>query len=175
MLAVYISVFNQGMTIFNKDTSFSSRNLIWGFVLQKSLANPFGYGISQFQNYLTGRDTSLFYSVGFSVAHSHNGFIEILYATGIIGLFLSIASLLSTLKDSILHINFRLNVFAITSIVIINTFEARFISFDFGFFVICFVTCFSKKILNLLKSSSSSSNKKSFDLSIPQLQDKNSQ
>ncbi|MNB97045.1 O-Antigen ligase [compost metagenome] len=145
-LTVYISIFNQGTAIFNKDTSFSDRNLIWAFVLNKIYENPLGYGISQFGIYSGGQDTSFLNSIGFVVGHPHNGFIEILYSLGLLGFLISTKLLFNIIKYSSTKTNFKLNLITVSSIIIINTFESRFISFSFGFFVLCVIICLNKKL-----------------------------
>ncbi|MCY1296903.1 hypothetical protein D9M68_630570 [compost metagenome] len=148
-LAVYISISGQGTAILNKDTTFSSRNLIWAFVLSKIYENPFGHGISQFNSYFGGNETSFLHNVGFTVAHAHNGFIEVLYALGLVGVLASVKLLYGSVRESLEKSNFKLNLTIITSIIVINTFESRFISFDFGFLVLCIIICLNKKFIAL--------------------------
>jgi O-antigen ligase len=83
--------------IFDDPTSFTGRVRIWGVVLDYARAHPiFGAGYASF--WQVG-DASPIFRVGsaedwlLATAHSHNGYMEILATTGVIGLFLAVLAI----------------------------------------------------------------------------------
>jgi exopolysaccharide production protein ExoQ len=83
--------------IFDDPTSFTGRVRIWGVVLDYARAHPvFGAGYASF--WQVG-DASPIFKVGsaedwlLATAHSHNGYMEILATTGVMGLFLAVLSI----------------------------------------------------------------------------------
>jgi O-antigen ligase len=80
-----------------KDTTFSGRTIIWPKLLDMLAGNwmtGFGFGAFWVNGTITKLETSLYF--GWVVNHAHNGFLELILDTGIIGLILFIASFINS-------------------------------------------------------------------------------
>ncbi|MDK2830182.1 MAG: exopolysaccharide production protein ExoQ [Clostridium butyricum] len=74
----------ESIKVGSKDLTFSGRIFIWKFSLEYIKQKPFlGYGLNAFWSYINYKKT--FFSLyGFSVSHSHNGYINLILDGGII-------------------------------------------------------------------------------------------
>lgn len=130
-LLVLIALSGDKLNIFDKDTSFSQRDLIWARVLLKSIESPiFGFGLDQFQSIFIYKSTDLAYITGSAVSHAHNGFIEAFFYLGIIGLLAAINLLFTLLGKDRPRDEQKANILFLTTFIIINSFEAQFLSFN---------------------------------------------
>jgi len=139
-LAVYLAITNTELEILDKDSSFSDRNLIWAYVLSKAIQSPIiGHGVNQYSAYFLGDDQSFFLNTGFLANSAHNGFIDLFFSLGTIGLLLGtwlIFQLIGrTNGKNLLFINIA---FA-TAFVIENTFEAKFFNFNISFIILFYI------------------------------------
>lgn len=139
---VFVAVANiNSIGIFGKDTSFTGRNLIWGYLLVQTLKSPvIGHGLSDLPTRLASSTGSTDFqnSVGFVVGTAHNGFIEAIYALGGLGIIYIYCFLAKMVVFSKPQINFMLNLTLLMGIVIINTFESKFFSFNSVFIMMLF-------------------------------------
>lgn len=85
--------------LFGRDADFSGRTLVWLFsleMLQRELALGWGYG-----GFWNGEAGMLFLRwAHFAVVHAHNGFLQLALDTGLAGMLLFTAALLSFLSRS---------------------------------------------------------------------------
>lgn len=138
--AILVAIGFQEFSIFEKDSSFSNRNLIWIYILAKVAASPWiGYGMDQL-GALTNKNSAEFFSnVGFLVGSSHNGFLETTFSLGYIGLIMMLWVLMSQLSNKRGGIGFPLLFGYIVLFIVLNTFEARMISFNIYFIGLMYV------------------------------------
>jgi exopolysaccharide production protein ExoQ len=75
-----------------KDPTFSGRTRIWQAVLQAIAVHPMtGYGYGAFWRDFHGPSIFIMEQIGFTVAQSHEGYLEIMLQLGIPGLLVTIA------------------------------------------------------------------------------------
>ncbi len=110
--------------LFGKDLTFTGRTSIWAYVwseIQRKVWLGYGYGsywimgssiIDKFQ-----------FSVGNRVNEAHNGFLEIILQTGIVG-FVFFLSVLISFVYKIIKSNFIIALLVLISIVIVNFSES---------------------------------------------------
>lgn len=165
--AIYIAIGFQEFSIFEKDSSFTGRNLIWSYILAKVAASPWiGYGLDQLGALTNKNSAEFFTNVGFLVGSSHNGFLETAFSLGCIGLLLTLWVLMSQLSRKNEGADFTLLFSYLISFVVVNTFEAQMISFNFYFVGLMYVIA----VTGSMASSSakvSRKNKSMYQLSIP--------
>ena len=88
-----------------KDSTLTGRSTIWSFVLQSVGRRPLlGYGYDAFWQGLRGESLLLTSQVGWEVPHSHDGYLEVLLATGVAGLLLFLVCVLRMLTGSISYL-----------------------------------------------------------------------
>lgn len=138
--AVFIAIGVEEFSIFEKDSSFTGRNMIWIYILAKVAESPWiGYGLDQLAA-LTNKNTAEFFTnVGFLVSSSHNGFLETAFSLGSIGLILTLWVFMSQLSNKRGSAGFTLLFSYLISFVVVNTFEARMISFNIYFIGLMYV------------------------------------
>ncbi len=137
---IYFSISYSGVILMDKNGSFSGRNLIWLWVMS-GVYDSFlvGYGIGALKN-ITTLSPSLFYnSVGFLVGTAHNGFLEILYDGGIVGLTL-ILLLFHNLLNRVKDIELPIVITFLMLITSINTFESKLLGFNIYFVVLMLIS-----------------------------------
>lgn len=135
-----MSISGETVALMDKDTSFTGRNLIWGYFLQRIEDAPwFGHGLGQFGAIAAGDDQDLLSSVGFVMGSAHNGFIESLYALGIVGgtLVLIVLVRLLSLKNE--GGAFKLAFVFVFFIVVLNMFESELVGFNLYFIFLMYV------------------------------------
>ncbi|NOT14949.1 MAG: hypothetical protein HOP21_05100, partial [Methylotenera sp.] len=86
--AIYASINSSILiSIGEKDSSFSNRNLIWAYLLTQSYnAIWLGHGLEQISASVMTDNSSFQESVGFVVGTAHNGFVDAIHALGLVGL-----------------------------------------------------------------------------------------
>ncbi len=88
-----------------KDSTLTGRSALWSFVLQCVARRPLlGYGYDAFWQGLRGESLVLTSQVGWEVPHSHDGYLEVLLATGLVGLISFMVCVLRMLKGSISYL-----------------------------------------------------------------------
>lgn len=96
------SINKLALTLFHKNLTFSGRTYIWDYILKKMIANPIiGNG---FESTTFILKKIIIPNYDRIAAHTHNGFLELFFQLGMIGLVLTIAILLITFRYS-----FRVN------------------------------------------------------------------
>jgi O-antigen ligase len=131
MSAIFISQSGWSINIFGKSTDFSSRNLIWDFLIGMVSDKPFqGYGLATFQEFSKDNSNLVMDNIGGVVNNTHNGFIDALFSLGIIGFILAVLFTFWTPA-----LNMRNKYFPLASLVAVifilnNSFESRFFSFN---------------------------------------------
>ena len=110
--------------LFGKDLSFTGRDLIWAYIwteVQKKFWIGYGYG----SYWIMGAPViDLFKSyVGWRVNEAHNGFLEIILQTGIIG-FTFFVSIIGSFLHKIIKTGFTVALLALVSIAIVNFSES---------------------------------------------------
>lgn len=130
--AVFVALSFQEFSIFEKDSSFSGRNMIWSYILAKFAASPwFGYGLEQL-GALTNKNSSEFFTnVGFLVGTAHNGFLETVFSLGAIGLLLMLSVFVNLLTKNVTVTVFKLQFSYLIAFILMNTFESKMINFNF--------------------------------------------
>lgn len=140
LLAIYISIGFQEFSIFEKDSTFTGRNLIWSYILAKVAASPWiGYGLDQLGAMTNKNGAEFFTNVGFIVGSSHNGFLETVFSLGCIGLMLTLWVFVSQLSKNNENAGFALIFVYLFAFIVVNTFEARMIGFNFYFVGLMYV------------------------------------
>ncbi|MGF1568339.1 MAG: O-antigen ligase family protein [Nodosilinea sp.] len=94
-------------TVFGRDLTLTGRTGIWLAVFTKLQEQPLlGYGYYGFWNRLDGPSRDVIEAVGnnYIVPHSHNGFLELALATGILGVATFAISFLLVCRKSITQI-----------------------------------------------------------------------
>lgn len=110
--------------LFGKDLSFTGRDLIWAYIwteIQKEFWLGYGYG----SYWIMGTSViDLFQgAVGWRVNEAHNGFLEIMLQTGIIGFTLFVSVIVSFIHK-IAKTGFIIALLALISIAIVNFSES---------------------------------------------------
>lgn len=138
--AVFVALSVQEFSIFEKDSSFTGRNLIWIYILVKVAASPWvGYGLDQLGALTNKNSAEFFTNVGFLVGSAHNGFLETAFSLGCVGLILTLWVFMSQLSNKSRKVGFTLLFGYLVLFIVINTFEARMISFNFYFIGLMYV------------------------------------
>ncbi|MGH9878997.1 MAG: O-antigen ligase family protein, partial [Nitrososphaerales archaeon] len=143
-------------SIFEKDSSFSNRNLIWIYILAKVAASPWiGYGLDQLAALTNKNNAEFFNNVGFLVNSAHNGFLETAFSLGFLGLVLTLWVLVSQLTNKSVGAGFGLLFGYVVSFILINTFESKLISFNFYLIGLMYVIAVAGAMATLGARSSS--------------------
>ena len=138
--AIFVSINFNEFSIFEKDSSFSGRNTIWIYVLSKVSESPWiGYGLNQLSALISKNSAEFFTNVGFLVATAHNGFIETAFSLGFVGILLVFWLFFSQLTIKTWRGGFNLSFTYLISFILLNTFEARMIGFNFYFIGLMYV------------------------------------
>lgn len=90
------------LDLYGKDFTFSGRTIIWRETMEVVQQNPIiGVGYGGVWHDIQGPLTSgLHRQIGFTAAHSHNGAIEVLLETGLIGLVLFVIFFASVVRKA---------------------------------------------------------------------------
>ncbi len=110
VLVAGLSVFayNNSSTLLlglGKDSTLTGRSTIWSHVIESIVRRPLlGYGYDAFWQGLKGPSLLITSEVGWQVPHSHNGYLEVLLALGVVGLALFLLCALRMMRDSILYL-----------------------------------------------------------------------
>lgn len=122
---IWLSLSNNGISVIDKDDSFSGRNFIWAWVANRISENPlFGYGFGSIRSLTFENPFSFYHSVGFLVGTAHNGFFELIHDGGFFAIIVFIAYILNSLKNTNQDNLFRYLSF-ISIFFTINSFESR--------------------------------------------------
>lgn len=153
LFAIFIAVGFQEFSIFEKDSSFTGRNMIWGYILAKIEASPWiGYGLDQLTASTIKNSAEFFTNVGFLVNSSHNGFLETAFSLGLVGFILILWVFMNQLGRVKNGANFTLLFGYLISFLVINTFEARMVSFNFYLVGLMYIIAVTNDPTNLATS-----------------------
>ncbi|MBL1376558.1 O-antigen ligase family protein [Zobellella iuensis] len=144
--SVFISVFNVNLEFFGKDTTFSSRNLIWHYTINWIMDSPvYGYGLAVFHSLSESDGEEIASFVGGIISSTHNGFLDAFYSLGVFGFFLSIYMIFESYsRDENVKLLGMLPVFFAIAFIMLNTFESNLFSFNFMIFILFyFLSCSS--------------------------------
>jgi O-antigen ligase len=135
-----ISVFSPGLLLFGKDTTFSGRVFIWQFILFMFSLRPFfGYGLNQFEVILKGANSTFSSNIGFQVGSTHNGFLDIAFSLGIVGLFLAFAFLNKLIPKQNNNLDLTISLIFLLAFVMVNSSESLFLSFNIWFVLLLII------------------------------------
>lgn len=141
---VFVSIYGSQVKIFDKDISFSDRNLIWSYAFHKLFeVNFFGRGINHIIYENTFDVTAFYNATGQALTSFHNGFVNSIYEFGVFGFFLFFLIFLS-LKENNTKYSFSFFIYSLVY-VLINTFESIGIGFNFYFFLLMYFSLIQLK------------------------------
>lgn len=133
--------------IFDKDSTFSSRDVIWLYFLNSISTDLwFGKGIGQFTSLLAQNSQDFLLSVGFVVGSAHNGYLETLFSLGVVGLGLVFIVLMRLLKLRIDNPFFELVLYFLINLVILNMFESMLLGFNVYFLIAMYLASVCRAI-----------------------------
>jgi O-antigen ligase len=103
---LWTTIFSSFLGLRGKDTTLSSRTDVWNGVLAAIERQPWlGYGAGGvWRNPAADPGRSIMRDLGFTVYHSHNGFLEIMLLLGVIGLGLFTWLMVSTIRLGIANL-----------------------------------------------------------------------
>ena len=131
-LTVIVSVTGYSFSIGEKDTSFSERNLIWFCAFPEIInGGMLGHGLTQFERNVFNSDSSFFACAKVDASNLHNGFLDVAYSLGWVGLCTSILIYIKFLVG----LNWRtcsVSVIFAIAFLICNTLEANYFRFSVG-------------------------------------------
>jgi len=133
---VWLSIEGLAVNIFGKDTTFSNRNIIWGHYFQQAAESPlWGRGFDQLVIYAQEYYSEYRQAMGFIVGAAHNGFLELYFNQGVIGLFVFLCLILNFIGMSYSPVRwlFVLGGLFLVSFIVTNTFESRLIGLNVHF------------------------------------------
>lgn len=130
--SVYFANSDMIFSWMGRDSSFTGRNIIWDYVLNAVKASPiYGRGADAYvQDIYYTLGSVLFDELGFVVGSTHNGFLDVLYSFGYIGLALFVALLISLILNSEYNDKFLIIFFYIFFYIVLNTTETKMLSFN---------------------------------------------
>ena len=133
-VAIYVSIEHQEFSIFEKNSTFSNRNLIWAYILMKMQESPWlGFGLDQLAALTNLNSAEFFNSVGFLVGTAHNGFLETMFAIGYVGLAAVIFFMIDCVRQLKQSPRAILLFTYLVSFCILNTFESKLLGFNVHF------------------------------------------
>lgn len=152
---VYVSISGVELVFLNKDSTFSSRNLIWQYSLVNYLNYPYlGQGINSTALHVANNSSIVLDETGQLVTNAHNGFIALLVDYGIFGFIFIFYLFYQSYRNikSFAH-DYAYALYCLyVSLVIVNTFEDKLIGFNVFLFLLIFVLkIFEINCLNKIK------------------------
>ncbi|WP_223549451.1 O-antigen ligase family protein [Pseudomonas sp. A-B-19] len=128
-----------GLTIFDKDTTFTGRVFIWGFILSMFFERPvFGYGLNQFDAFFNANSTFAS-NVGFQVGSTHSGFLDLAFSLGMVGVFLVLAFIKKIVPKKNNELDLTISLLFFLSFVMVNSLESLFLSFNIWFVLLLII------------------------------------
>jgi exopolysaccharide production protein ExoQ len=129
-----VNFFSSGLNLFGKDTTFTGRVFIWGFILSMFYARPvFGYGLNQFEAFFKGANSTFVSNVGFQVGSTHNGFLDLAFSLGMVGVFLAFAFIIKLIPRKNNDLDLTISLVFLLAFVVVNSLESLFLSFNIWF------------------------------------------
>lgn len=127
---VFLSISSFSMELFDKDFTFSGRNMIWSYSLFGFLQHPLiGQGMNSLAYQVSNNSAGFYNATGQVLASHHNGGLALIYEFGLIGAL----AVFAALQRPLWRMNLRSTVaFMLISSLIaaitLNTFEERLFS-----------------------------------------------
>ncbi|MDD2943358.1 MAG: O-antigen ligase family protein [bacterium] len=132
LLSFYASSFD----ILGKDATYSGRDRIWSYFTLVSMNNPIlGVGVGQIALADEFQVSDLIDEIGFAAASTHNGYIDLLYSLGFLGVFLFLRLVFTSLKAGGDEAGYLIYV-GLIPLFVLNVFEPRLIGFNVFFIFI---------------------------------------
>ena len=89
------------LLLLDRDPTLSGRTVVWGYLVESIAKRPLlGYGYYAFWTGLVGESGRVALALQWGFSYAHDGYLEILLATGIVGLSLVVYLLLRGLRDA---------------------------------------------------------------------------
>lgn len=147
IMAVCVSVFSVSFSVFGKDTSFSSRSLIWKYALGEIGERPvYGHGLSVFHTLAETKSDEVVGAIGEAVGSTHNGFLDAMFSFGVFGLFLVVFMVASGFMVNRKRPLEMMGTLFLIFFIIGNTFESNLFSFNFIIFLFFYLAAPSHRL-----------------------------
>lgn len=144
------------LALVGKDLTLTGRSAIWAAVWEQIMQRPWwGYGYEAFWRGLDGASASVWWMTGamgiggFKVPHAHNGILELWLSIGLVGVAVLLLGLWMSLLRAIVWVRWSLRaesfwpLLYLTSFVLTNVAEARFLAYNNIIWVLYISTAFS--------------------------------
>lgn len=141
---VFLSLSSFSMELFEKDFTFSGRNMIWSYSLFGFIQHPMlGQGMNSLAYQVSHNSAGFFNATGQVLASHHNGMLALIYDFGMIGA----TAVLVALQRPLWRMNIRstaafMLISALIATIVLNTFEERLFSpnsFYFSLIILIFM------------------------------------
>lgn len=147
ILFVLSSLYFPDIQFMEKDGSYSGRDKIWVYFLLKFIDHPFlGHGLGQITLSNDAVVDSLFEGIGFAVSSTHNGYIDLLFVSGLLGFFLFGRILYFIASGLTNRTSFYVVWVGVLPVLFLNSFESRLISFGFYFYFILMCSLWARSM-----------------------------
>lgn len=147
-LQLYVSLVDPDtpLLFLSGDSSFTGRTAIWLVALQSAVEAPYlGHGVGQFSRMsLDQGGGDLQASLGFIVGSTHNGFIEVFYSLGSLGVALLLFLIGKKIRDSKSDRTIRFYFIFVTMLLSLNFTESRLIGFNIFLISFMYLTYFAE-------------------------------
>lgn len=126
-----VTFFSSDLIFFGKDATFTGRVFIWGFILSMFYVRPvFGYGLNQFDALFKESNSTFVSNVGFQVGSTHNGFLDLAFSLGIVGVFLAFGFINKLVPKKNNDLELTISLIFLLAFVVVNSLESLFLSFN---------------------------------------------
>jgi len=129
-MIVFLSISSFSMALFDKDFTFSGRNMIWSYSLFGFLQHPLiGQGMNSLAFQVSNNSAGFYNATGQVLASHHNGGLALIYEFGLIGAM----AVLVVFQRPLWRMSLRSTVAfmlisALIAGIVLNTFEERLFS-----------------------------------------------
>ncbi|MNP38813.1 hypothetical protein D3C76_1323520 [compost metagenome] len=93
----------------------------------------FGYGLNQFEAFFKGANSTFVSNVGFQVGSTHNGFLDLAFSLGMVGVFLAFAFIIKLIPRKNNDLDLTISLVFLLAFVVVNSLESLFLSFNIWF------------------------------------------
>ena len=123
----------------SKDELLSGRPAIWLYIADKIMLQPiFGYGFSQLSLNNAAESEDFIKLIGVVVSSAHNGYLNLIYEAGIVGLILYCIAIPLSLRSKNNNACDKWIVSYLAVYLVINMFESRLVGFNLNYFVLVY-------------------------------------
>ena len=138
-LTVFVFLFSlyaSSVDLFGKDATYSGRDKIWMYFTAVSMNNPIlGVGLGQIALADEFQVSDLVDEIGFAAASTHNGFIDLLYALGVVGIGMFVSYVFGAARSAGGAAG-NLVYVGLVPLFVLNVFEPRLVGFNAFFAVL---------------------------------------